>query len=137
MNFIGAILRFAAAKIIKNIDMENDIQDAKETDVADSPHSVLSRSFRTDYAWSRAESAIRPKRRRQASDEKGRSCIFAPDMNYYKPKDNGAGRFTNSANGKDPCIFFDRPASVSSKARIRFCHVALRFVGKEPTSKVH
>ena len=37
--------RFAAAKIIKNIDMENDILDAKETEVTDSPQPVLSPYF--------------------------------------------------------------------------------------------
>lgn len=117
--------------------MGNDIQDTKSTNVINRLHFVASGSFQVDYAWSIAESATRPKRRRQVSDEKGRSCIFAPDMNYYKPKDNGAGRFTTEANGKDPCIFFDRPASVDSKAWIRFCLCAVRFVGNEPTSKVH
>ena len=38
--------------------------------------------------------------------------------------------------GKTRVFFFDRPASVDSKARIRFCLEALRFVGNEPTPKV-
>ena len=80
--------------------------------------------------------AIRYERRSNSQGKTMISVIFAYDNTYYKPKDNGAGRFTICANGKAPCIFFDRPASVGSKARIRFCLEAIRFVGKEPTPKV-
>lgn len=99
-------------------------------------HKVVYIPLRAGYACSVAESAIRSKRLRQGCTDASTFCVFAPDKTYYKPKDNGAGRFTILANGKDPCIFFDRPASVDSKARIRFCLEALRFVGNEPTPKV-
>ena len=61
-------------------------------------HKVVYIPLRADYACSVAESAIRSKRLRQGCTDASTFCIFAPDKTYYKPKDNGAGRFTILAN---------------------------------------
>ena len=98
--------------------------------------SVLITISRADYAWSVAESAIRSMRHLHDIADTGKCCNFAIDNYYSQPKDNGTGRFTIQGIGKDPLTFFDRPVSVGSKAWIRFCLTALRFVGNEPASKV-
>ena len=98
--------------------------------------SVLITISRADYAWSVAESAIRSMRHLHDIADTGECCNFAIDNYYSQPKDNGTGRFTIQGIGKDPLTFFDRPVSVGSKAWIRFCLTALRFVGNEPASKV-
>ena len=131
-----ANLRFAAAKINKKRTHQTCLIMERKREVDTPSQQALIDSGRADCAWSVAESAICSKRLPPTTPMFLVNFIFAGINPYHhQQRDNGAGRFTIIANGKDPCTFFDRPASVGSKARIRFCLEALRFVGKEPTSK--
>jgi len=58
---------------------------------------LIANKFGADCAWSVAKSAIRSKHRFNNRGGATISGIFAPETTYYKPRDNGAGRFTSSA----------------------------------------